>query len=334
MWETNPKLKMLSLVFIFVFLFSGIALVIFSVWSNQYRQKIYEETQNSLPKHGVNKSTNQQISDSEIKDWITYKNEQYGFEVRMPNNWQTSVEIKSYGAKAIENFGDAEVIKLENTIKTAQIVIIPTKPISNGVVQANTTLAGFAANKFSTGNNSFSVAFFDDNLKNTANNFWDKNSNEIQVSFSMESEKDEIQKILSTFKFTNFVDTSTWKTYKNDQYGVEFIYPKDLLIRDKIYEAECESQGKPDCKLDIVNYDLGVDYIKSNNYPKESYCDTLTGEKCEKMIIGGQDVIVNWQWGVYIPVKGVHNIFFEFKETEKVNKELLKQILSTFKFTK
>lgn len=49
-WQNNPKLKGLLLVLIFVFLFSGIALVIFSVWSNQYRQKIYEETESLLPK--------------------------------------------------------------------------------------------------------------------------------------------------------------------------------------------------------------------------------------------------------------------------------------------
>ncbi len=88
MWETNPKLKMLSLVFIFVFLFSGIALVIFSVWSNQYRQKIYEETQSSLPKHEAGVSENQKVGISDTSNWKTYKNDQYGFEFQYPATWQ------------------------------------------------------------------------------------------------------------------------------------------------------------------------------------------------------------------------------------------------------
>ncbi len=55
MWEANPRLKMLSLVFIFIFLFCGIGLVIFSQIQNNYRQKIYQETVDSLPKHEANK---------------------------------------------------------------------------------------------------------------------------------------------------------------------------------------------------------------------------------------------------------------------------------------
>jgi len=101
MWETNPRLKMLSLVFIFVFLFSGIGLVIFSVWSNQYRQQIYNETEQSLPKHEASKSVDQQVGVSDIANWQTYKNDQYGFEFKLPPRWQNfsieQIRDNSYG---------------------------------------------------------------------------------------------------------------------------------------------------------------------------------------------------------------------------------------------
>ena len=52
-WENNPKLKTLLLILVVVFFLCGIGLVIFQQWSNSYREKIYEETVNGLPKHQV-----------------------------------------------------------------------------------------------------------------------------------------------------------------------------------------------------------------------------------------------------------------------------------------
>ncbi len=83
MWEANPKLKMLSLVFIFVFLFCGIGLAVFSQWSASYRQKIYNQTQSELPKHIV--------KESDILNWKTYKNEQYGFEFNYPERFDSKI---------------------------------------------------------------------------------------------------------------------------------------------------------------------------------------------------------------------------------------------------
>ena len=48
LWEANPNLKALLLVLIFVFLLSGIGLTVFTVWSNRYRQQVYDETQATL----------------------------------------------------------------------------------------------------------------------------------------------------------------------------------------------------------------------------------------------------------------------------------------------
>jgi|GEM_PF-6345904 len=93
MWEANPRLKMLSLVFIFVFLFSGIGLVILSQVQNNYRQKIYQETVDSLPKHEDRVLENQEIGISDVANWKIYKNDQYGFELKYPNDFEVSKNI-------------------------------------------------------------------------------------------------------------------------------------------------------------------------------------------------------------------------------------------------
>lgn len=51
LWATNPRLKMLLVVLIFVFLGCGIFLIVLIQIQNQASQKIYEETVAGLPKH-------------------------------------------------------------------------------------------------------------------------------------------------------------------------------------------------------------------------------------------------------------------------------------------
>ena len=109
-WETNPKLKILLLVLIFVFLFSGIGLTAFSVWGNNYRQKVYEETKAGLPVHQESKSASQQISESE---WKTYRNEEYGFEFKYPNNLSLSEnnsQVVLNHSIPYKNGGDCDMI--------------------------------------------------------------------------------------------------------------------------------------------------------------------------------------------------------------------------------
>ena len=58
------------------------------------------------------------------------------------------------------------------------------------------------------------------------------------VDGSLISTKNPYDGILSTFKFIEPVDTSAWKTYRNDQYGFEFKYPGEwgeVAIRGELW---------------------------------------------------------------------------------------------------
>lgn len=87
-WIMNPHLKTLLLFLIFALLASGAFLVVMQYKQNEYRQKIYEETEKALPKHETNSLVNQQENTA---DWLTYKNTQYGFEFKYPKQYALEV---------------------------------------------------------------------------------------------------------------------------------------------------------------------------------------------------------------------------------------------------
>ncbi len=89
-WESNPKLKSLLLVLIAVFLISGIGLAVFAQVQNNYRQKVYEDTVNGLPKHQTGVLENQKIGELDVANWKIYRNEDLGFEFKYPEDWGLS----------------------------------------------------------------------------------------------------------------------------------------------------------------------------------------------------------------------------------------------------
>ncbi|OGG07083.1 hypothetical protein A2872_00160 [Candidatus Gottesmanbacteria bacterium RIFCSPHIGHO2_01_FULL_42_12] len=44
--------------------------------------------------------------------------------------------------------------------------------------------------------------------------------------------QDDARAIISTFKFIEKVDTSTWKTYRNEEFGFEFRYPGNWVYQE------------------------------------------------------------------------------------------------------
>ena len=125
-WETNPKLKALLLVLIFVFLFSGMGLVVFAQWGGAYRDKLYQETQAALPKHTPSQSVNQPVSSSEtgtttptdIAGWKTYKNDEYGFELGYPGDWVISEAGSDItGALHVTSFTNRNATNKNSAIK-------------------------------------------------------------------------------------------------------------------------------------------------------------------------------------------------------------------------
>jgi len=179
------------------------------------------------------------------RDWKTYKNDTYGFEVKYPQiltvseNQKTGVEIfgvsfenslanrQTSGRKVVFNvsiFGNSN--QLQDAYKSLNLQD-----------QGEIVIGGYTAKKLyrPTGPDYTTVYLIAD--KNLSIMSTDTNYNEIS--------KTDIDLILSTFKFIKSSNTITdvtkdWKTYSNNEYGFEFGFPKDLSLvqpdkTDKLY---------------------------------------------------------------------------------------------------
>jgi hypothetical protein len=144
--------------------------------------------------------------------------------------------------------------------------------------------------------------------------------------------------ILSTFKFLNSTttDISNWKTYRNEQHGFEFKYPKDLEVKElendnKINRWEVGRQG--DASNTWYMFDFGIYDTKDL-----SLLDFVKGDFDAEDIIK----IENLYDGLYVKFKGMPgDAYFQtlpdskrllfFNSRLDIKSKEFSDILSTFK---
>ena len=101
-FQTNPRLRSLLLILIFTFAASGIALAVLAQIGSYHSKQIYLATEAALPRPrhieaslfgNIPSTTLGTVGD--IANWKTYRNEEYGFEFRYPQNWVLKDFIKN-----------------------------------------------------------------------------------------------------------------------------------------------------------------------------------------------------------------------------------------------
>ncbi len=160
----------------------------------------------------------------DTSDWQTYRNEEFGFEVKYPNGWIVKNNFlyspEMYNAR--EGGSYSLFIKVDNSFDSIDAFLGNNKECKDSVI------------KF-TINNQQAVKYTDickyQNPKMTIIKVGDKMVESFSYSFSNELET--INQILSTFKFID--QTSDWQTYRNEEFGFEVKYPEnDSLSKYKI----------------------------------------------------------------------------------------------------
>ncbi len=355
---------------IWSFVIVGVALggyLIASANQNLWPFRVDETVISSAPiRHKAVNTDTSNGSTLLTSNWKTYRNDKYGFEVKYPADYILKKSDRSFRT---DSYLSGEGIYLNPQHSTAIFDIELFKNQKNLELQQwyEQILRG---NEFSS--DPGSGKSYDptvDHISSTSVNgisslrvftewygypkeryFFSKNNFIVEIETDIETDemKNLTKLLLSTFKFIepiSQIDTSTWKTYRNDKYGFEFKYP-DWII---------ENQGKKDIAFKYQ----GIDYNQENPLPLEvtientkftnisDWFNSTFGERLktnpndmpQKTPINVNGITaLNYkdpiQFGDVTAQIAVIKNFTLYTLTFSIEQKKIDQILSTFKFTK
>lgn len=172
-----------------------------------------------LQSHQINYKQPQLIDTS---DWLTYRNNEFGFEIKYPKT-----EAAQRVVKEQPEFELGTIIKFQadyaedKDVFFGDIIYIvvddPRYGTSSELPNGNEDLNGVEYATRSPYNNEVVSFSF---------------SPQLQDYYPYPSRENLMGVIFSTFKFIKPIDTSDWKSYHSEKLGLEFKYPPNLFIDD------------------------------------------------------------------------------------------------------
>ncbi len=205
--------------------------------------------------------------DIDTSNWKTYRNEKYGFEVRYPADWRLDIMDKHDNAgkvtlQSVFWLSDQALHRVLITplgfgaFDAEKKDIVETKSLSVNDVAGRWREFGDAGGIYAVDVDqffqkqypSFEIVFIPVNARPYID----------QVKIS------QFKTILGTFKFIEpqaNIDTSVWKTYRNEKYGFEFKYPSSWRI-EEIYPQNIETlRFVSEDSQEIPKLEIQIDYI-------------------------------------------------------------------------
>ena len=228
----------------------GVAIVGYFASAYYFTLWPFEVSVAPVPTFTPRPSTAVKVEDT--SNWKVYRNQEYGFEFKYPNDWNLKENKEYFNGKLTTevllstNFDDlAPIIQFfitPNVNTTNSENIEPYGEWTTIISKESVIIAGIKTNRYVTSG---------PDAPNHTEISLVKNNNLFSIDTNIRDAdllKNVFDKILSTFKFIEPVDTSTWKTYTNTKYGFEFKYPEDWEIKestwsDTSYVVEIEDKN-------------------------------------------------------------------------------------------
>jgi len=201
--------------------------------------RYFKKEISSLSKFPEIKKPEKSKIEEETADWVTYKNEEYGFEFKYPKEFaenkfcmaretEGGIEVGRFIYISIEDSKGLNLSEYIDSVFPKEFNIESKENITVGGEEAVKIIYSFS------GPGAYGEAVF--LLKDKkAYLFEFAYGNNPCVAHKLGiDEFDAFEYIISTFKFLE-EETANWKTYRNEKYGFEIKYPSDVNVQDEGY---------------------------------------------------------------------------------------------------
>ena len=291
------------------------------------------------------------LNQPNTSNWQTYRNEEFGFEVKYPNiyNIITPPQLSEYQ----KNQGIAYLAYLKHSDVNASISVQSTN--------INFDLQDIKQRFAPTGNESFpeqviaeqnTFYFYGPDgggVSYPDNYFYNLNGKILIISFdgpyvSDKTPSDETKQlesqILSSFKFieTEKIDTSNWQTYRNEEFGFEVKYPEEWKTEEGLPQKNMyfNPPTSGDYAGNFISFyiALNIDNISLEDYIKGHVSSKGVTSNVQIAGIQGVRRVFYDDWSdthsaIVLFIKD--SKIFIFNATKEAS--IFDQIISSFKFT-
>ena len=233
-------------------------------------------------------STLQLTETIDTSDWQTYRNDEFGFEIKYPEDW----EEKENGVLHKATGSELSIIKNNNLNNLTldewfqEATVIGGRPtVKAGAESIN--INGVKAYRLDSDLPPPALYFEIVAIADTQGNIYS-----IYGNYQVDEDANILDQILSTFRFIND-STSTWKTFQSERFVFEFQYPNDWEVGEYAPGAlhligvlPLTSERLP--YIGISSYNRTISGI--------SYCEAYPDHKgrCEKFISGNASGMIEW----------------------------------------
>ena len=249
----------------------------------------------------VEEDQQQATSTDPYADWKTYTNDEYGFELKYPQDWEVWHQTDSGANIADPNDSNRKFLTVSvydndpvNLFRGVDSIYEEQDFELNGVTGKK--LIGDSA---LSGTSAITVILYRDD-----------------AYYALQASSDIYDRAISTFKFIDSSDTANWQIYRNEEF--EFKYPSDVRVQEGI-------GGR-------ISIEFNNDYLIEMYFVSASvgYPDCYITEEVKRQVVFGNYIWTSCDMG-YTTVNP-NGASLVFMPNSDLHQDWETQILSTFKF--